>query len=76
MGWLAFGVGIALAQDSSPPSPRTRDTAAPEAFVTIYVDRNDDTNVTACTAATTIVTPRAINSELHPANIYTIYFSP
>jgi len=77
-GVLLLGVGIALAQDSSPPSPRTRDTAAPEAFVTIYVDRNDDTNVTACTAATNDCTLRgAINkANGDPANIYTIYFSP
>lgn len=75
---LLFVVGVATAQDSSPPTPRTRDSAAPEAFVTIYVDRSDDTNVTACTAAANDCTLRGAinkaNSDL--ANIYTINFDP
>lgn len=75
---LLLVVGVATAQDSSPPTPRTRDSAAPEAFVTIYVDRSDDANVTACTAATNDCTLRgAINkANGDAANIYTVYFSP
>jgi len=66
----------ARADDDQPP-PRTR-ANSPEAFVTIYVDRSDDANVTACSAAANDCTLRGAinkaNGDL--ANIYTIYFSP
>ncbi len=74
-GTLLFGVGLALAQDAP---PGTRATAAPEAFINLYVDRSDDANITACTAAANDCTLRgAINTANgDAANIYTLYFSP
>jgi hypothetical protein len=64
------------ADDDQPP--RTRATAAPEAFLNIYVDRSDDANVTTCSNAANDCTLRGAigkaNGDL--ANIYTIYFSP
>jgi parallel beta-helix repeat protein len=64
----------AAAQDQP---PRTR-ANSPTAFVTIYVDRSDDGNLTACTAAANDCSLRgAINkANGDAANIYTIYFSP
>jgi hypothetical protein len=78
VSWLVSAPAPALADDSPPP-PRTRETAAPEAFINLFVDRTDDSNVGFCNNGTAndCTLRGAINTaNADAANIYTIYFTP